>query len=200
MRRVPGAPGELLALSREGYACVWDPRARCIRAVSLNGALAAAVASPPDEGPLAAMAISADGRMLVTGSTPDPMATVAATPGVGRVVLRAVPSLRELYRFAIPEGCVLLPNVSCIDPLPALTPSLLRSTGVTSVLLLEGDTMLLVGTNSGATLVCALQPALQASTRRSELTRALLRSSLRTRRRRHRGRCVRLRLARSASR
>jgi hypothetical protein len=61
MRRVPGAPGELLALSREGYALVWDARARCLRAVSLNGALVAAVPAPPEEGPLTAMAISADG-------------------------------------------------------------------------------------------------------------------------------------------
>ena len=125
-RRVPGAPGELLALSREGYAAVWDPRARLLRSVSLNGALAAQAAPPGDEGPLAAMVVSADGRTLVTGSAPDP-----AHPGsVGRVTLRAMPTLRELYRFAVPEGAA-----------------------VTSLLLLEGDTLLLVATSGGATLV-----------------------------------------------
>ena len=125
-RRVPGAPGELLALSREGYAVVWDPRARLLRSVSLNGALAAQAAPPGDEGPVAAMLASADGRTLVTGSGPD-----AAHPGsVGRVTLRALPTLRELYRFAVPEGAA-----------------------VTAMLLLEGDTLLLVATSGGATLV-----------------------------------------------
>jgi hypothetical protein len=60
----------------------------------------------------------------VTGSAP------AGGAGVGRVVLRAVPSLREVYRYAVPEGA-----------------------GVASLLLLEGDTILLVGTTGGATLV-----------------------------------------------
>ena len=45
--------------------------------------------------------LPSSGRTLVTGSAP-----AATGTGVGRVVLRAVPSLRELYRFAIPEGCV----------------------------------------------------------------------------------------------
>jgi hypothetical protein len=126
-RRVAGAPGELLALSREGYAVVWDPRAGgMLRSVSLNGALAAQAAPPGDEGPVAAMLASADGRTLVTGSAPDP-----AHPGsVGRVTLRALPTLRELYRFAVPEGAA-----------------------VTALLLLEGDTLLLVATSGGATLV-----------------------------------------------
>ncbi len=67
MRRVPGAPGELLALSREGYALVWDPRGRALRAVSLNGALVAAVVLAPDEAPLAALLISADGACVSAG-------------------------------------------------------------------------------------------------------------------------------------
>jgi hypothetical protein len=64
MRRVPSAPGELLVLSREGFACVWDPRSRVIRAVSLNGALVAAAALPSDEGRITAMTVSADGASL----------------------------------------------------------------------------------------------------------------------------------------
>jgi hypothetical protein len=72
------------------------------------------------------MLVSADGRTLVTGSGPDP-----AVPGsVGRVTFRAVPQLRELYRFAVPEGAA-----------------------VTGLLLLEADTLLLVATSGGAQLV-----------------------------------------------
>ena len=123
-RRVAGAPGTLVCLSREGYACVFDPAQRMLRCVSLNGHLVATAPIAPEEGLLTAMTASADGRTLVTGSAPD-----AAGRSTGRVLLRALPTLAELYRFSVPEG-----------------------SGVASLLLTQSDFFLLVATTNGQML------------------------------------------------
>jgi hypothetical protein len=46
-----------------------------------------------------AVAFVGAGRTVVTGSS------APADAGGGCVTLRAVPSLQEIYRYAIPEGC-----------------------------------------------------------------------------------------------
>jgi hypothetical protein len=45
----------------------------------------------------------------VTGSAPEAGASPGGVGGTaGRVTLRALPSLQETYRYAIPEGCAPL--------------------------------------------------------------------------------------------
>jgi hypothetical protein len=122
----PRCPGTRLALTPSGYAVVYDPAARTLSCAACGtGEVVATVALPADEGHVTAMVPSADGRGLVTGTTPG-----AGGIGAGRVWFRSVPMLREEYRFALPDG-----------------------QGVTSMILLEGDTLLAVGTTAGGLLV-----------------------------------------------
>ena len=122
----PRCPGTRLALTPSGYAVVYDPTARTLSCAACStGEVVATVSMPVDEGHITAMVPSADGRGLVTGTTPG-----AGGTGAGRVWFRSVPMLREEYRFALPDG-----------------------QGVTSMSLLEGDTLLAVGTTAGGLLV-----------------------------------------------
>ena len=122
----PRCPGTRLALTPTGYAVVYDPATRTQSCAACStGEVVATVALPPDEGHITAMAPSLDGRALVTGTTPG-----AGGTGAARVWFRSLPMLREEYRFALPDG-----------------------QGVTSLCLLEGDTLLAVGTTAGGLLV-----------------------------------------------
>lgn len=135
MRLVPPACGTRLALTPEGYAVVYNPATRRLACVCCGtGELVATCGLPPDEGAVTCMLTSADGKVLVTGTScgggPAAGTGAAAAAAAARVGFFSLPGLQPRFRFALPDG-----------------------TGVSALCLLEGDTLLAVATTAGALLV-----------------------------------------------